>query len=104
MDARAETTKSKNTNSKRRIKVHLKTVLLSGWEQGVPVIATFMGQPGLLAAIICGAVVGLLTAVLLVMFLVYRMRKKDEGSYVIEEPSKRVPLVQPYERTREYYA
>ena len=74
------------------------------WDQGVPVIATFMGQPGLLAAIICGAVVGLLTAVLLVMFLVYRMRKKDEGSYVIEEPSKRVPLVQPYERTREYYA
>ena len=32
-------------------------------------------------AVIGGAVVGLLCAILCVMFVVYRMRKKDEGSY-----------------------
>lgn len=52
--------------------------------------ASFFAQPGILIAIIGGAVVGLLCAILVVMFIVYRMRKKDEGSYVLEEP-KRVP-------------
>lgn len=46
---------------------------------------TVLSQPGLLAAIIGGAVVGLLCMVLLVMFVVYRMRKKDEGSYPLDE-------------------
>ncbi|XP_053383129.1 uncharacterized protein LOC123540918 [Mercenaria mercenaria] len=46
---------------------------------------TILGQPGLLAAIIGGAVVGLLCMILLVMFIVYRMRKKDEGSYPLDE-------------------
>lgn len=35
-------------------------------------------------AVIGGTVVGLLCAILLVMFIVYRMRKKDEGSYALE--------------------
>lgn len=38
------------------------------------------------AAVIGGAVVGLLAAILLVFFIVYRMRKKDEGSYALDEP------------------
>merc|ERR1719495_1777382 len=38
---------------------------------------SFFAQPGILAAVIGGAVVGLLCAILLVMFIVYRMRKKD---------------------------
>jgi len=37
------------------------------------------------SAVIGGSVVGLLCAILLVMFIVYRMRKKDEGSYPLEE-------------------
>ncbi|VDM75586.1 unnamed protein product [Strongylus vulgaris] len=41
------------------------------------------------AAVVGGTVVGLLTAILLVMFIVYRMRKKDEGSYALEEPKPR---------------
>ncbi|GAB6019482.1 hypothetical protein CHUAL_001060 [Chamberlinius hualienensis] len=49
---------------------------------------SFFSQPGILAAIIGGAVVGLLCAILLVMFIVYRMRKKDEGSYVLDEPRR----------------
>lgn len=44
-------------------------------------------QPGLLAAVIGGACIGLLCAILLAMFLVYRMRKKDEGSYALDEPA-----------------
>ena len=40
------------------------------------------------SGIICAAVVGLLCAVLLVMFIVYRMRKKDEGSYALDEPKR----------------
>lgn len=43
-----------------------------------------MFSPG----IIGGSVVLLLCVVLLVMFVVYRMRKKDEGSYPLDEPRK----------------
>merc|ERR1711981_52710 len=49
---------------------------------------SFFAQPGILAAVIGGAVVGLLCAILLVMFIVYRMRKKDEGSYALDEPKR----------------
>ncbi|CAD5114329.1 DgyrCDS3467 [Dimorphilus gyrociliatus] len=70
--------------------------------------SSFLGHPGLLAAIIGGAVVGLLCAVLLVMFLVYRMKKKDEGSYALDEPSKRgrSPAHMGYQKapSKEYYA
>jgi hypothetical protein len=63
-----------------------------------------MQKPGILAGIIGGAVIGLLCAVLLVMFIVYRMRKKDEGSYALDE--KRSPTHHTYQRanTREFYA
>ncbi|KAK6960131.1 syndecan [Biomphalaria glabrata] len=47
-----------------------------------------MTQPGILAGIIGGSVVVLLCLVLLIMFVVYRMRKKDEGSYPLDEPRK----------------
>ena len=57
------------------------------------------------AAVIGGAVVGLLCAILLVMFIVYRMRKKDEGSYVLDEPKRNSPSSQPYNKnSREFYA
>jgi len=66
---------------------------------------SFFAQPGILAAVIGGAVVGLLCAILLVMFIVYRMRKKDEGSYALEEP-KRSPTANSYTRNsnKEFYA
>lgn len=67
--------------------------------------ASFFAQPGILAAVIGGAVVGLLCAILLVMFIVYRMRKKDEGSYALDEP-KRAHNVNSYAKppSREFYA
>lgn len=59
----------------------------------------------LLAAVVGGAVVGLLCAILLVMFIVYRMRKKDEGSYVLDEPKRNSPHSHPYNKnSREFYA
>lgn len=67
---------------------------------------SFFAQPGILAAVIGGAVVGLLCAILVVMFIVYRMRKKDEGSYALDE-MKRTPATNPYMKTnnhREFYA
>lgn len=65
----------------------------------------FFNQPDILAAIIGGAVVGLLCAILVVMFIVYRMRKKDEGSYALDEP-KRSPTSNSYSKgnNREFYA
>lgn len=67
--------------------------------------SSFFAQPGILAAVIGGAVVGLLCAILLVMFIVYRMRRKDEGSYALDEP-KRSPTVNSYMRSsnKEFYA
>ena len=43
-----------------------------------------------IAAIVGGAILVLLSIVLLVMFVVYRMRKKDEGSYALDEPKKKL--------------
>lgn len=85
---------------------------MSGMEDGVVIqtkneaerpVSVFT-QPGILAAFIGGAVVGLLCAILLVMFIVYRMRKKDEGSYPLDEP-KRMPLTSSYSpNDKEIYA
>ena len=60
----------------------------------------------LFTAVVGGAVVGLLFAILVVMFIVYRMRKKDEGSYALDEP-KRSPQANSYTKNhnnREFYA
>ncbi|KAJ8926898.1 hypothetical protein NQ314_020750 [Rhamnusium bicolor] len=66
---------------------------------------SFFAQPGILAAVIGGAVVGLLCAILVVMFIVYRMRKKDEGSYALGEP-KQSPNSNSYSRgtNKEFFA
>jgi len=78
-------------------------VSIMGHKQVTP--ASFFARPGILAAVIGGAVVGLLCAILLVMFIVYRMRKKDEGSYALDE-HKRSTSANPYARgaSKELYA
>jgi len=65
----------------------------------------FFAQPGILAAVVGGTVVGLLCTILLVMLIVYRMRKADEGSYALNEP-QRSPNVNSYLKapTREFFA
>lgn len=66
---------------------------------------SFFAKSGTMFAIVGGAVVGLLSAILCVMFVVYRMRKKDEGSYALDEP-KRSPTANSYSKppSREFYA
>lgn len=73
-------------------------------EENAQPATEFLKQPLILASGIALVVVFLLCAVLLVMFVVYRMRKKDEGSYSLDEP-KRTPS-HPYQRapTKEYFA
>ncbi|TKR81100.1 hypothetical protein L596_015036 [Steinernema carpocapsae] len=63
-------------------------------------------KPGILAAVIGGAVVGLLAAILMVMFIIYRMRKKDEGSYALDEPKQPPHYSYAYQKapTKEFYA
>lgn len=68
-------------------------------------LLSIISKPGILAGIVGGAIIGILTAVLLIMFIVYRMRKKDEGSYALEETKK--PLnAYDYRHcpTKEFYA
>ncbi|XP_074656035.1 uncharacterized protein LOC141909511 isoform X2 [Tubulanus polymorphus] len=61
----------------------------------------YSSMPG----IVGGALVGVFCAILLVLFIVYRMRKKDEGSYALDEP-KNSPALHQYQKapTREFYA
>lgn len=68
-------------------------------------LAALFFKPGILAAVIGGAVVGLIAAILLVFFIVYRMRKRDEGSYALEEP-KSPSYGYTYHKapTKEFYA
>ncbi|GCB63729.1 syndecan-2 [Scyliorhinus torazame] len=56
-----------------------------------------------LAAVIAGGVIGFLFAIFLILLLVYRMRKKDEGSYDLGE---RKPSTTAYQKapTKEFYA
>ncbi|CAH1247904.1 SDC1 [Branchiostoma lanceolatum] len=67
-------------------------------------------HPGVMAvgkfeAVIGGAVVGLLCAILLIMFIVYRMKKKDEGSYSLEDnPAKKLNTNAYGKTSKEFYA
>ncbi|XP_078449800.1 uncharacterized protein LOC144931716 [Lampetra fluviatilis] len=48
--------------------------------------ASLLDRTEVLAAIIAGGAVGLLFAVFLILFLVYRMRKKEAGSFSVAGP------------------
>ncbi|CAF3307109.1 unnamed protein product, partial [Rotaria sp. Silwood2] len=57
------------------------------------------------SGIIGGICIGMVSAILLVMFIVYRMRKKDEGSYALEEGPRKSPT-HAYSKvsSKEFYA
>ncbi|CAD5228300.1 unnamed protein product [Bursaphelenchus okinawaensis] len=67
-----------------------------------------MLQPGILAAISGGVVIGILLAILVVMYIVYRIRKKDSGSYPVDEPRQPPHYSYAYQKaptaTKEFYA
>ncbi|XP_026535199.1 syndecan-3-like [Notechis scutatus] len=54
--------------------------------------------------VIVGGVVGALFATFLVMLLIYRMKKKDEGSYTLEEPKQASVTYQKPDKQEEFYA
>lgn len=55
-------------------------------------------------AVIAGGAVGLLFAVLLILLLVYRMKKKDEGSYDLSKKPiyKKAPTTEIYAWTQTF--
>jgi hypothetical protein len=66
--------------------------------------AIVMLKPGILAAVSGGAVVGILMTILLVMFVVYRIRQRDEGSYALDEPHPHYTYSYQKANTKEFYA
>ncbi|CAF1016224.1 unnamed protein product [Adineta steineri] len=62
-------------------------------------------RPAILVGVVGGIVIGMLSAILLIMFIIYRMRKKDEGSYALEErPSKSPSHAYTRVSSREFFA
>jgi hypothetical protein len=94
------TNQSLNNNNKDR----KNNSIGSGDSLQTKLLATMM-KPGILTGIIGAVVIALLTSILLIMFIIYRMRKKDEGSYALEDTKK--PLSSYEYRnvpTKEFYA
>ena len=56
-----------------------------------------------LPALIAGGAVGLIFAVLLILLLIYRMKKKDEGSYALGV-AKVPPSAYQKQPPKEFYA
>ncbi|KAK4472917.1 hypothetical protein MN116_002719 [Schistosoma mekongi] len=87
----------------RQTSIHSRS-LHQSWTAGTST-SKILSQPGVIAGIVGSVVVVLLLLILLILFCIYRLRKKDEGSYALDEP-KKLPTVDTYTRppTREFYA
>uniref|UniRef100_A0A8D0BAQ8 Syndecan n=1 Tax=Salvator merianae TaxID=96440 RepID=A0A8D0BAQ8_SALMN len=63
-----------------------------------------MDRKEVLGGVIAGGLVGLLFAAFLVGFMLYRMKKKDEGSYSLDEPKQSNGGYQKPHKQEEFYA
>ncbi|XP_015679490.1 syndecan-1 isoform X2 [Protobothrops mucrosquamatus] len=63
-----------------------------------------MDRKEVLGGVIAGGLVGLLFAGFLVAFMLYRMKKKDEGSYSLDEPKQSNGGYQKPHKQEEFYA
>ncbi|NXS99852.1 SDC1 protein, partial [Jacana jacana] len=63
-----------------------------------------MDRKEVLGGVIAGGLVGLVFAVFLVAFMLYRMKKKDEGSYSLDEPKQSNGGYQKPHKQEEFYA
>uniref|UniRef100_A0A6J0SYU1 Syndecan n=1 Tax=Pogona vitticeps TaxID=103695 RepID=A0A6J0SYU1_9SAUR len=63
-----------------------------------------MDRKEVLGGVIAGGLVGLLFAGFLVGFMLYRMKKKDEGSYSLDEPKQSNGGYQKPHKQEEFYA
>lgn len=77
----------------RNVQFHLKLVQVICQNTGLIVIPL-----SFLSALIAGGAVGLVFAVFLILLLVYRMKKKDEGSYDLGKKPiyKKAPTTEVY--------
>ncbi|XP_009485980.2 syndecan-1 [Pelecanus crispus] len=66
--------------------------------------AGIMDRKEVLGGVIAGGLVGLVFAVFLVAFMLYRMKKKDEGSYSLDEPKQSNGGYQKPHKQEEFYA
>ncbi|XP_072354989.1 uncharacterized protein [Scyliorhinus torazame] len=65
---------------------------------------SFLERKELLAATVAAGFVGLVLAILLVVVVVYRMKKKDEGSYTLDESKQPNVAYQKPQSQEEFYA
>ncbi|XP_068017419.1 syndecan-1 [Melanerpes formicivorus] len=63
-----------------------------------------MDRKEVLGGVIAGGLVGLVFAVFLVAFMLYRMKKKDEGSYSLDEPKQSNGGYKKPHKQEEFYA
>ncbi|CAI2725175.1 unnamed protein product [Schistosoma spindalis] len=96
-------TLSGGVSAVRQTSIHSRS-LHQSWNSGTST-SKILSQPGVIAGIVGSVVLVLLLLILLILFCIYRLRKKDEGSYALDEP-KKLPTVDTYTRapTREFYA
>lgn len=73
-------------------------------EKNKDIIEMILGDPIIIAAIVGGIIVILLSVILLFLFVVYRLKKKDEGSYSLDEPAKSKDPTAYWKETKEFYA
>uniref|UniRef100_A0A0N4ZXJ2 Syndecan n=1 Tax=Parastrongyloides trichosuri TaxID=131310 RepID=A0A0N4ZXJ2_PARTI len=97
--------KTKSTSRPEVIKTTSPTLIYDDIEQFFASIHV-LTKPGFLAVIVGGLVIGILIVILFIMFIIYRMRKKDEGSYALDEPSQPPHYSYAYQKapTKEFYA
>ncbi|XP_074153382.1 syndecan-1 [Sminthopsis crassicaudata] len=86
------------TSSLERKKEDVLAKGATGASQGI------LDRKEVLGGVIAGGLVGLIFAAALVGFMLYRMRKKDEGSYSLEEPKQANGAYQKPQRQEEFYA
>ncbi|XP_007423821.1 syndecan-1 [Python bivittatus] len=82
----------------RAINTKAKDAKSEGAPQGL------MDRKEVLGGVIAGGLVGLLFAGFLVGFMLYRMKKKDEGSYSLDEPKQSNGGYQKPHKQEEFYA
>nr|XP_034965906.1 syndecan-1 [Zootoca vivipara] len=82
----------------KTIDTETKNAKSAGAAQGI------MDRKEVLGGVIAGGLVGLLFAGFLVGFMLYRMKKKDEGSYSLDEPKQSNGGYQKPQKQEEFYA
>ncbi|KAL4624232.1 hypothetical protein GN956_G18962 [Arapaima gigas] len=77
---------------------------MRGTPEGVAENQSLLERKEVLAGVVAGGIVGLAFAIMLVSLMVYRMKKKDEGSYALDEQKHPNSGYQKPQRQEEFLA